>query len=566
MPRPFPWLEATAAVLCVAIGLLCLRANSILYHADAIQYLSLGRSLAAGTGYHSPGLRFPVLMQPPLYPLLIAALVRMSLSPVVAAVTVCIGAQALTLWGLLRLHRLLFAERGLMITAAVACVYPNLAFGALLLLEPVFLCALCWAVYFALSGLLQDRLARLALSGLCLALSFLARPEGILTTAVLLGGILLYPPELGRRALRSAVFLLAVGGTLLPYGLWMRARLHAFDVLTKLRYNLPFADVLEHMDWGPGEERLGGREMRAFWTLMPDRSDFVMNYAFDHPTFDPRTQFPRRVDDRGPSGGWRPLLGGVRAAAADAVGHSGMFHPLALFLLCVGVYAALRRRRQQPREGIASASGLRALFRPECRQQWLPPLGLFSLVGVHTLPALVSGADYQERYLAASLMFSVPLVAFGAVTLAEAAWRRWPRLPAAGVSATLAALLVLAYGAGTYRLSRGRPAIMARADALLASCRRVIPAGTRVMEEHARATFLSGNIPYQMPYLRSRDEAADFVSRHGIDYVILDTRDLLRNPSPVNRALADPGTWPAGWRVVVELFSEKDPIRIVKTR
>lgn len=554
-----PALLGGAALCCLVVSLLCVNANLLLHYGDAVQYVSLGQNLAAGHGYRSDTLRFPDLMQPPLYPLLMAALLRLGLvsSAVTAAVAVCSAAQVLTLWGLLRVHLLWLGPRGLGVTAAIACVYPNLGFGGALVLEPTFLCTLIWSLYFLLSGLGTGQIWRLLLAGLGLGLALLVRPEVVLTAAMAVLLVLVWPWPLPRRIAGLAALFVAAAVVVVPYGLWMRARLGDFEVLPKVRYNLPFADITAHMDWGADQADLGGREQRTFFTLMPDASTFVMNHAFAHRDFDPRPQFPRTQDQasRPGPGILRQLLRSAVGVAVDAAARARALHPLAVVLLLVGVWTGLRGRDPSP---------WRALRDPDR----LVTVALLGLVAGHLLPAVASGADYTSRYLAASLLFSVPLVVRGLIDLSD--WlsdslaRRTGRADARAILLGLSVLLVGGYASGTSKVSRGDARVMARGRALERAVAQVVPAGARVTEEHGRATYLAGGQPYQLPYLRDVDELRRYLKRHGIRYAIFDTRTLRKNPSAVNRGLVDRRAWPAELELVQELFPDDEPIRIVR--
>lgn len=623
-----------ACVACVAVALACIRAVPLLYYEDAVHYVSLGEGLASGRGFTSTVFRFPDLMQPPLYPALIA-LGSGVLGSIGAAVAVCVGAAALTVIALVLLHREAFGEgreTGWAITAAVAAVYPNLAFGAALVLEPLFVCAIAWAAWLAVSGARRGAALRFAGAGLLLGLAFLTRSEAVITMAVLGALAIAWPGAARRRkALAAGALAVALAAVLVPYGLWMKARLGAFEVLPKVRYNVPYADITHHMAWEPDEAKLGGREQRTFFTLMPDRATFVMNHAFEHPDFDPRPHFPRRAEERaGLAATARQLAGNVRAVASDAIASAGTFHPVALALLVAGVWAGLRggaprarrsvdgagdgardgardvgsgsstaaaRRdggvagegaREDESSSAASAAFAASSAASSCassvpgssasstgsagsalglRGRRTAVLALLALAALHAGPAVVSGVDYDSRYLAASLLFAVPLMAAGAAILGARVRARVAGPMGRWAGLAIAALLVAAYGLATARLVRnaaGGPAVLARYEALTEATARHVREGARVMAEHSRYALLRRGHAFQLPYVRSLDELRDYVARHRIDTVLLDARTLRNNPSRVVRALRDPATWPPEWRLVQRLFDADLPAWIVR--
>lgn len=564
-----PLLTLGALALCVLCSLYCILRPPILFYEDAVHYLSLGQSLAQGRGFRSDTLRFPDLMQPPLYPALIALLMRLGLSVVTAAVALCVASQALTVLALGWLSRLCFGARGVGLTLLIAALYPNLAFGAALVLEPLFLLWLALAVgLFMLSLRASDDARRSLLAaagaGLALGLALLTRPEAVITTAVLVLLGLLWPAPLGRRlrALGALGLLLAL--VLLPYGLWLKAQLGVFELIPKVRYNTALADIAGRLRWEPGEEALGGREQRVFFTLMPDSATFVMNHAFEHPGADPGAYFPLQARGAGQEGVGRrlvTLLRDAREVLTDGALRTLSFHPLALLLVALAVFAALRGRAGPDAPPLAPPQAAGAAGTAVAR--WRSPdalltLALLLLCGLHLGPAVLSGVDYTSRYLAASLLFSVPLVSRGTSPIVD-----WLRARGAGRAACLLwALILFGYGLGTARVARscaGGPPGWARARAIEGAVRQHIPTGARVLAEHGRYAFLNGGAAIQLPYLRDPPELLAFLARHRVTHALIDSRTLQRNPSRTARALRDPAAWPPSFRLLSSLSFTGDP-------
>ncbi|MCS6914179.1 MAG: glycosyltransferase family 39 protein [Myxococcales bacterium] len=544
-------LLGLALVLCLLVSAVCITAAPLLFHADATHYLSLGANLSRGLGYRSNQLVFPDLMQPPLYPVLIALLIPLAGSPLSAAITVCILCQLLTVVALWLCHGLLWGDRDRWISAILGAVSPNIAFGGALLLEPLFVCTLSLSLYAMLRALRSVSMGWALVAGLGLGLSLLSRPEVVVTGAVLVLLCLLWPTRPRRRlALAGAV----LGGGLLcaiPYGLWMRSQLGFFEVLPKIRYNVPFADINAHMAWEPDEARLGTREQRTFFTLMPDRRDFVMNYAFAHPDFDPRPHFPR-TREASRQAQWRAVLWSSRAALWDAIVSVGLLHPLTLILIVFGLRRGWR----------GEAMGFEGEF--SLRKQKLLVACLTLLTALNLGPAMVSGIDYFARYLAASALLSIPLAAGGVHPLAQATTRL--RLGRLGVPlwAGLAAVWHLAGTIHAARAQVSRPEVRERMVAMERLCQKRLPEGARLLAEHPRYAFLRGGYAFQLPYSRSLSELLDYIRIHHIEYALLDSAVLARNPSRVNRALVDPRAWPPGWTVLEEASPGGKPMWLIR--
>ena len=540
-----------AALVCAVLAVVCTYFLPILYSQDSVHYLSIAEHLARGDGYRSSVYLFPDLMQPPLYPLLIAAGVRLGMSPIVAAVGLCALAEAASLLVMVALYRASFGKRGSFVVALSAVVYANVAIGTGLLLEPLY-CLLLALATWAATG--QERTSPVAAvcCGLGVGLALVTRSEAVLTAGVL-GLALLFWPGQKRRVLVCAVALVGAAAVVVPYGLWMRANLGAFELLPKLRYNVPFADITDHMDWRPDEASLTARDLRTHNSLMPSHDRFVLDYAFSHPEFDPRTLFPRRISEPGDRIG---LL--VRTAyrmLVDGIRQTGLMQPLVLLLLFGGV--------------------LRGVFRPEAIQPDEPDLvhrrsrtvTLCALVVVNLLPGLLSGENYQARFTAPALLFSVPLTVAGIDWWIAWIARKWPRVDSSAARVLVALALLVLYGSRTWRhLSEvgGGPRLEARAHATDEAMARAVPEGSSVLCEHARAAYLRHASSFQIPYALDRATLTDYIAHHHIEYALLDTRLLNKNPGTENRRLVDRAAWPPEWRLITELFPNDEPIWIVK--
>lgn len=531
---------AGAVALCVATAALCVVRPPLLFDKDAVHYLALGAALARGDGYAS-GMHFVHdLLQPPLYPLLVALLMKLGLPVVVAGVAVMLGAQAATVVALVGIHRAAWG-RGAGYTALAAALSTNVALGAHLTLEPLFVCALAWGFRLAVASLRRDRLAPAAGAGLALGLGLLTRSEVVLTIAVVGLLLLAWPSPWRRRLGRAALFGAALGSVALPYGLWMRARLGSFEVLPKVRYNLALPSLVAHMELPPEAGEDAALRL-ATLGLMPDHRTFVLDHAFAHPEFDPRTVLPQR----GAARGERALAfaaHSIERVLADGALRTGFLNPLALGLMALALWSARARGSDGGRRRIAFA--------------------LAGAAALHALPAIAAGDDFQERYLCATLLFSTPLVGGGAAALADLLARRMrPRVAAALVAATLA----LVSAGFTLRLASrlgGGPSRWPRMRALEAACRRDLPAGARVLDTHPRAAFLRGATSIALPFARSDEELLDYLAAWHVGYALLDARELRGTGNPVDAALLDPRRWPRGWRLIEELSPGADPIRIV---
>ena len=524
-----------AALVAAGVALFCLRRQPVLFYQDTVHYLSLGEHLARGDGFRSSLHFFHDLMQPPLYPLLIAAGIKLGGSALGAATVICLCAQAGTVVALVKLHTALWGERGRMLALVIAAVYPNLALGAILALEPLYVCELMWATWFVLWAAGSQKPMGVVAAGLLLGLALLTRSEALLSVVVL--AVLVVAVAKGGVA-RRAGWLLALAtpivAVLLPYGFWMRAHLGYFEVLPKVRYNLPLPDIMAHMAPEPGQDREDDPQSRAHWTLMPDHSTFVLNYAFEHPGFDPRPMYPRREAATKFS-----LLASVRNVLGDAVRNTGLLNPLAFVLLLAAAWRGWREREHR---------------------LWVA--AIMAQAALHLAPALASGEDYQSRYLAAALAFSVPLVSGGAGELVQRL--RSPRV----AQVAMAILLGAVYARHTWKVTASlrSPSIAPeRLAAVDAASAELLPAGARVMANLNRYGYLRGGWSFVIPYFRDVGELRDYIAKNHVEFGIIDTLPLRKNPSPlVRRTLGDPTQWPPEWHRVRQLLPGDAPIEIVR--
>lgn len=233
----------------------------------------------------------------------------------------------------------------------------------------------------------------------------------------------------------------------------------------------------------------------------------------------------------------------VRMVLGDAVWRTGAFHPLALALLLLG---ALRGRGRGP-----------AI--------------LLLLALLHLLPALASGTEYAPADLGASLLFSVPLMAGGALLFAEWTARRFSSLylTPRSVLFGIAGVLLLRYGSASIQgalRAGGGPRGRERAALLEQACLHHLPPGARILSAAGgnRCALLRHGIAVPLPPLRTLPELSAYLQEQQLDYAVLGTEALRRHPAAVRSDLLDPRRWPPSFTQVVRLFPDRDPIWLVR--
>ncbi len=217
--------------------------------ADAIAYVSCAKNLAAGVGYrcHYNGQDNVIyVLWPPLFPTLLAGLIKVGLEPLQGARLLNAFAFGLIIFTSGQLFRMFIKSNTLVILATLLILFsvPIFAYSTMALSEPLFA---LWGMLFAiclLKFLKERRLRFLLLTGLFAALSFLQRYMGV--AFILTGGIVMLSPllksPLVQRLKYTALFgLVAV----MPGAVWVARNLILTSTVTGERV-LSKANMLEH--------------------------------------------------------------------------------------------------------------------------------------------------------------------------------------------------------------------------------------------------------------------------------------------------------------------------------
>jgi hypothetical protein len=535
------WLAVTMLV-CGAVSVACALLSPIPFFNDAMIYMSLGEHLAAGDGYRSSMHMFHDYIQPPFFPMLLAAFSKI-LGPLYAAIAVTALAWAATVPALVAIHRMIWGDRGWRFLAAAAAVSPILALSGVLVTEPLFACLTAWAIAFGFAAARTEKTVRYGVAaGLLCALSILTRPEGILTAAVLAVVLVLSRARGKNRfvAVGAAACVLAV--VLVPYGFFVQKEIGTFSIVPKLRYNTPYADVLNHFDWPADQRDMAQRDMRPGYALMPDHLTFVFAYAFTHPEFDARAVFPRG-NANGAGVRVKDAAGAARLIAWASLRAFGFWNPLAL-LFAGAALSRLRKNAADPPD-----RGL------------LATLVLF--IGAFLVPTLSSKLNFEFRFLTNSATLSLLFISGGFAPVMDWVSRRAARV-GPFVPAVLAASYVcfmpsaLAYAAGF-------PPARKRIREIGDVCKRTLPAHAKVLDHNARCTFLVGGSFAAMPYVTSQAELDDYIRLQGLEYAVFDEDTMVKNPSPIIRGLNDPARWPSSWTEIATVHADAGTTtRIVK--
>ncbi len=197
-----------------------------------IRYITIARGLVSGLGYTGLDNRFPDIIQPPLFPLLLAASQLLPFNALALARGVSLLMGALLVFPGAFIARRLFSEPTARRTAWLIAVYPLLAhISCAAITESTFTLLVVTAFLCLCRGLdgpwKPESLRWLILNGLLLGLSFLTRPEGL--TYLAAGGLLIVVCGLRQRraviqiAGAALLPLCAFAAAAIPYLFWVHA-------------------------------------------------------------------------------------------------------------------------------------------------------------------------------------------------------------------------------------------------------------------------------------------------------------------------------------------------------
>jgi hypothetical protein len=516
-----------AACVAAAVAGVCLATAVLPGFNDAFMYMSLGEHLARGEGYRSSTFMLPDLIQPPLYPIGIAAGLFVTRSPLAVAVAIQCACAALSVVGLVHLHRWLWGDRGWFFTAVVASSCPVLGLSGMLGSEPLFCCLVIGSFTLAIAGYRTQSAGLVALSALLAGLSVLTRPEGLLVAALVVALPLASAGPPVRRGIRAAIALGMVAAVLTPYALFLHARLGYYTVTPKAVFNMTQAELLQDLEWRPDQVAFLARDARITNALMPDLRNLVLTEKFLHPEIDVRHLFP--VHPHHPVlAVLQSLPGTLRLIAWMGVKRLGLLHPV---FVALSVLAVVR--------------GFRA-----ARLDW-PLLALVGLIASNVIPSILRGLVTEARFLAAATLLCAPLVGRGASLFTEfvrerVPWTpRWTRTVPIGVGLALVVvslppLVALARDSG----SGGDHTAAIRAGE---ACVRELPRGARIMSLNVRCPYLVHGTHFPFPYVESPGELASYLEQNAIGFVELNVDDASHHVSPVIRALTTQAGLPDEW-------------------
>ncbi len=498
-----------------------------------VRYITIARGLAESGEFAGIDRRYPDVIQPPLFPLLLAAALRAPIGEVGAARAVSILMGALLVFPAAAVARRLLGPRSASRAAWLCAVYPLLAHvSSLALTESTFALLVCLAAVLIWRAVDEDAAAtRLALAaGLLLGLAFLTRPEGLANAAAaiaaFLAGRLARRAGLARTAVAVALAAAGFAAAALPYAAWVRASTGRWMLAPK-------AALVE------ANQALGTAGIAEGWPEEPWSFLFMERVKFG-------------LNQGGTEIRSREVFGHVNVGLAGGIGGAGDGE--------VALDRAEAGRRNVARN-------LATLYRDTLKHGYAVPTILLVLGGVGLLSRpwtghygrdavllaiQVSGcfsfllSHVEARFLYAAVPLALPWAAEGwrlleewAVGTLAPSGRRWAAARAwtvrAGVASVLT-LLVLAHlpSAAATTSSLWRPH-----RELGLWMRQSLGEGRSLMAVAPVAAYYARGRYEVLPYA-GLPEALGYARRRGIEYLVVDASEIPRHRPQVT-ALLDPG-------------------------
>lgn len=205
---------------------------------DRDAYLGIAENLMQGVGYCTPGTNHPTAFRPPLYPLLLAIVMKLAGTAGLAMLHLCLG--AITIWATVRLAERLGLKQGALVAGLLVAIDPLLLRYTTLPMTEVTFASLTTMMLWLWSRADQkSSWNAYLLVGLCFGVALLCRPSLLPMLAVIWFLDIAYHFKQDNRSekiIKSTLSIALIGFTamvvLLPWGIRNLATFGHFKLTT----------------------------------------------------------------------------------------------------------------------------------------------------------------------------------------------------------------------------------------------------------------------------------------------------------------------------------------------
>jgi len=509
-----------AFLLAIAVRI-CIAWYSGAAQPQEIRYITIARGILSGQGYVGLDNRFPDIIQPPVFPLMLAAALALPGSDLALSRGVAILFGALLVFPGAAVARRLFGEKTARRLAVLIAVYPLLThISSAAITESTFAVfvtagALCLWRGLDPGAAGRARARDFLLAGVLFGLSFLTRPEG-LTYLVVGCALILVTLSLRRvpwRVSARSFVLPMIGFGLfgLPYFIWVHAETGQWliapkAVLVQVHHSLvqegqreqwkePYGSLLffEHVKFGLNSDATAIRSHQKFDAVSVGLSEGLLVSDEGH------------VSLSDPKMAVRMVTRNVMELYLETIKYGFVLPSILLMLAGVGLFS-----RPWAGEHGRNAFFVMTFF-----------AGSFSFLLTHV----------QARFLYSAMPFALPWVAEGwrrtevwareSLPGGEASWPTRRRLATALVGVVVVGLTVI-HLVPSVRLTGG---LWAEHRELGWWIKENAPAGTTVMAATPVVSFYAASRFEVLPYAEV-DDVIRYARHKGVDYLVADRAEI----------------------------------------
>ena len=493
---------ATILALSFAVRIGYLLARPMVIEAEGAYYARVAENLAAGIGWvgiHQSGL---LLLYPPLFPLLIAAVHLLVGNVELAARLVSLFFGSALVVPVFLIAREMYGQRVGYVAGLITALHPVMVgMSTAVYSEVTYLFLLFSGIFYATRSAREQSCWKAVAAGVLFGLAYLTRAEALVTACLLVTVILLCDWRDKRRAISVAACLILACGILVVPNVWfLKVHTGQFRLETKSTINFAVGQMVLAGMTPTQAYRLVGDNLNPVGVSMRSNLDVMQKTRFSVPA---AIRFAKFI---------APLR--IRQAISVLFEHQAVGGVVLIGLVTMGLLGSAWDEKRVIQEGIVVVF-LGCLFLP-----------LFSLDGFSSrflvvfLPVLIiwsaKGAEEVGNWTAKSLANILPTV------------RGLNYASVLGSSAAIGVLLAVSWITigGFEDLQRNDVALKTAA----LEVRKMSPSGRAIiMDMDPLVAFYAGGILQPFPYAKEKT-ALRYIAANQVNFLVL--RENLESDIP----------------------------------